>query len=1084
MFRRLHCCFSLLLLLSGALLHAQEICDNGFDDDGNGLTDLNDPSCICQGIFIGEDATDHLPNPSFEDFYCCPTWYANMGCALGWIQGTDGTSDFHHECGWVGEPVQYAGLTPFPDGAGVAGTIFSSGWKEYIAGCLYETLEAGVTYTLKFHIASTPITAGGAICNDGDVYYPAVDIAIFGNPTCAKMPLTTYDCPSAVEPSWTVIGSATYVPAVQWSEMEITFTPPTDIRAVMIGPPCSLPPGYTGGAPCFPYFLFDGLTLEKQTPVPDISISVQGHPCMDNLTLSAIGGATGATWQWFFDGVALSGETGVQLSLPESQYQNGTYSLLLLLGEQCLRADVTLDFPLPDPTVEEVFFCPGGQVACAGQTFSEPGVYDVALPSFQGCDSLVTCLVQRFPSGPPDTLRVVACTPPYVTAFGDTLVVSGLYSRSYTDRFGCDSTVHLDLRFLEPEIGISATGMLGCDSASVVNLTSLSDSILQGTPSLYWQGPTGGIKGSVQDSSVLAILPGTYCLELTLALDGISCRDTACLDLFMQDSLPLPPVLQVPHSVCPGQEFTVLAFPGSGSDSLVWMSSGGLNVNIQADSVFSLQALIPGKHTFCVSGVNDCGVSDSVCMELLVSAPHPPTMVQLTTCDQTQAGIDSLWLADQAGCDSLVIRTITFTGVYSEMKEVIVCGAGTDQLDTLLVTSGPCDSLFITQYRHVLPDTTRIDLTTCDPQLQGVSATILSNLWGCDSLVIVATTYVGTDTQFVQVQTCDPSQAGLQIQVLPGFLCDSVVVTETLWVPAIIERDTLTDCSLIGSGMDTLVYQASSGCDSLVITLRQGGGFEAAVTLTDESCAGVADGVIEVTVPQGGAEPLRYRLGQGLWQTGHVFVGLKPGSYVVEVESASGCRDTLAGLVIGAGSALSVDAGPDRTAEIGDLLTFVAVTSPSAVSWQWSATDPVNCPACPQMVLGPLSAVQDVVLRAFTAAGCEGTDVVRIELRARPGDTSSVYVPNGFSPNGDGINDLFIPYGSDPEIVIRFMDIYDRWGNALFHGTDLFWSDPTAGWDGSFRQNPMDPGVYVYVIEVEWPDGHKRLYKGDLTLVR
>lgn len=1074
----------LSFILMGGWLQAQEICDNGFDDDGNGLTDLNDPACVCEGITIPEDATDHLPNPSFEDIYCCPSWYAQMGCAAGWIQGTNGTSDFHHECGWIGAPVQHVGLAPFPDGSGVAGTIFSSGWKEYIAACLYETLEGGVTYTLKFHIASTPITGGGAICNDGDVYYPAVDIAIFGNPTCAKMPLATYGCPAAVEPTWTVIGSATYAPAAQWTEMEITFTPPTDIRAVMIGPPCNLPPGYGSGSPCFPYFLFDGLTLDKYTPVPDISISAQGHPCLDNLVLTALGGAPGASWQWFFDGIALPGETGAQLSLPESQYQDGTYSVLLILGEQCLRADIELQFPLPEPSVEEVLFCPGTKAICAGKTFDQPGAYDVVLSSAQGCDSLVTCLLQHFPFEPADTFRVVACAAPYISMHGDTLTKSGLYKRTFTDHFGCDSTVFLDLHILQPDALIQASGALGCDTTLGVTLQADTAVLGPGTAVLQWLGPSGGIQGDPKASAVTAKLPGTYCLWLEMTLDGTTCADSACIQLERLDSLPPMPGLAAPDQVCAGSQAQIqLALP-LGIDSVVWSVSAGLAVTATTDSSFLLSATSAGKHVFCAASRNACGESDTLCAEIFFLGAHPPTWVSGTTCDPATAGTDSLWLTDQHGCDSLVVRSFIFTGVYSETEQVIVCGAGVDFLDTLLVTSGPCDSLFITEYSHRLPDTVVLQAYTCDPAMAGTAVLSFTNQWGCDSLVIITTAYVGSDTQFVLLQTCDPTLVGISVDLVTGGPCDSVVVTEKVWVPALESRDTIVDCTKALSSIDTLTLQATTGCDSLVITLRQGGAYDPLVEIEPERCAGARNGSIGVLVGGGGTPPFRYRLGQGSWQVVADFTGLAPGTYSVQVEDANGCLHELQALLVGAGEVVSVDAGQDREVIPGAMVDLSAVCTPPAVSWQWTATDPLACASCPLTALGPVSVAQEVQVTAVTAEGCLGQDALRITLAARPGDTVDLYIPNGFSPNGDGINEIFSVFANTPEVTLRNLAIYDRWGNALFHAHDLPVNDPSRGWDGSFRGKVMDPGVYVYVIEAEWPDGSLRLFKGDLTLVR
>jgi hypothetical protein len=65
--------FWVLLLLPVTGLFGQvEICDNGIDDNGNGLIDLNDPFCTCSGISFSGDLTELIPNPSFEEMDCCP----------------------------------------------------------------------------------------------------------------------------------------------------------------------------------------------------------------------------------------------------------------------------------------------------------------------------------------------------------------------------------------------------------------------------------------------------------------------------------------------------------------------------------------------------------------------------------------------------------------------------------------------------------------------------------------------------------------------------------------------------------------------------------------------------------------------------------------------------------------------------------------------------------------------------------------------------------------------------------------------------------------------------------------------------
>src|SRR5680860_184376 len=117
--------YSLLLILTPFILNAQEICDNGIDDNGNGLIDLNDPECDCNGFGASQTIPSLIPNPSFEDHSCCPSSYSQLNCADTWIQATDATSDYFN-CGYSFGAADNVGLTP-PDGSGYVGAIYSNG---------------------------------------------------------------------------------------------------------------------------------------------------------------------------------------------------------------------------------------------------------------------------------------------------------------------------------------------------------------------------------------------------------------------------------------------------------------------------------------------------------------------------------------------------------------------------------------------------------------------------------------------------------------------------------------------------------------------------------------------------------------------------------------------------------------------------------------------------------------------------------------------------------------------------------------------------------------------------------------------
>jgi gliding motility-associated-like protein len=89
-------------------------------------------------------------------------------------------------------------------------------------------------------------------------------------------------------------------------------------------------------------------------------------------------------------------------------------------------------------------------------------------------------------------------------------------------------------------------------------------------------------------------------------------------------------------------------------------------------------------------------------------------------------------------------------------------------------------------------------------------------------------------------------------------------------------------------------------------------------------------------------------------------------------------------------------------------------------------------------------------------------------------------VPSGFTPNGDGLNDVFRPVGIKFQNMLEFR-IYNRWGQQLFYS-----NNPKVGWDGTFNGVPQDIGVYYYVIIVGKPggDGLNLTYKGEVTLIR
>ena len=93
--------------------------------------------------------------------------------------------------------------------------------------------------------------------------------------------------------------------------------------------------------------------------------------------------------------------------------------------------------------------------------------------------------------------------------------------------------------------------------------------------------------------------------------------------------------------------------------------------------------------------------------------------------------------------------------------------------------------------------------------------------------------------------------------------------------------------------------------------------------------------------------------------------------------------------------------------------------------------------------------------------------------------TSKLDFPNAFSPNGDGMNDIYRAK-TDYQSIVEFKAvIYNRWGQKLYE-----WNNPAGGWDGTYKGNPVKQGVYYVQVTAKGADGRRFNIKKDVNLLR
>lgn len=248
--------------------------------------------------------------------------------------------------------------------------------------------------------------------------------------------------------------------------------------------------------------------------------------------------------------------------------------------------------------------------------------------------------------------------------------------------------------------------------------------------------------------------------------------------------------------------------------------------------------------------------------------------------------------------------------------------------------------------------------------------------------------------------------------------------------------------------------------------------------IIDVLCHGESTGSISV-IGSGGTAPYEYTIDGETFQPSNTFENLHAGNYTISVMDAMGCSVGL-DAIITEPVPLVVDAGPDQTIDLGFSTDIRAIVSEFPVTFAWAPTDFLSCIDCinPDVIMPTNTITYQITVT--NPDGCTATDQVTIEVtKNRP-----IYIPNAFSPNNDGINDFFTLYGGPAASQILEIKIFNRWGGLVFERQNIALNDESLGWDGLFKGQLVNPGVFAFFAEIEFIDNEVVLLEGDVTVVR
>lgn len=395
----------------------------------------------------------------------------------------------------------------------------------------------------------------------------------------------------------------------------------------------------------------------------------------------------------------------------------------------------------------------------------------------------------------------------------------------------------------------------------------------------------------------------------------------------------------------------------------------------------------------------------------------------------------------------------------------------------LLITS--CDSAFINgiSYTQSGNFTQRLkNRNLCDSILNldleiNKSYHNKYSISSCDSIIVGNERYFATGNYIQKLQTwhgCD-SLIDLELIISKSSRTDTMMeICDSLMINGMVYRE---------SGQYINYLKSHSGCDSLLyldLTVRPGNN-------------GTLHAGNDLTVCQGDSIGLRAEFSGNakyLWRSSHgyfssvdqltsLYLATSPGANQVYLEASDDCNYWIDSLTILVHPKTQIQILGDPFIHACTESIFTAV---GGLNYHWTPANIVECldRTCSKVLLTKYN--ESTVLTADANEPCTIPASINLVMEQT---TSDIYVPNVFSPNGDQINDIFLPVITIDRIHNYSLNIYDRWGTLLFETSDL-----NSGWNGVYRQTHMEPAVYSYLIQYYTCD-HKRIIKsGDLTLVR
>lgn len=644
-----------------------------------------------------------------------------------------------------------------------------------------------------------------------------------------------------------------------------------------------------------------------------------------------------------------------------------------------------------------------------------------------------------------------------------------------------------------------------------------------------WTTTDGDIQAGLNSLSPQVNAPGLYSLLVTNTVNG--CTDETSVEVIQDIEKPKVKLAQPNLLTCIKKEITLDASGSSFGPSfeLEWFTFSGNFVSGEA----GLSPLVdePGTYILNITNTrNDCFSSDTLFVDQNIEAPVADAGGDaiLTCADQnlTLVGTaftnfgDIVWqwttvdgniISGIQSLTPLVNETGTYRLTVTDKKNGCT---DTDEVEVGIDTISPTVVIAIPATLTCVRDTVVLDATGTENGLGYLLqwSTISGNIVGGFSSLTPVVDKPGI--YLLQVTSQDNGCTGKEsVQVLEDREYPIVDAGAPVELPCYEDQINLfgtvsvelADVGISWSSPDGMIGGGGSSLNPIILA---GGTYVLQVMNLTNGCVSfdsvevvenkpsqlelegdnppcVGDpGAIRVTHITGGTAPYLFSLNtSGTFTPSSEFTGLEPGWHTVTAQDMNGCETDPVPWLIEHAPELQLIIPGDTELRLGeDFQIEVQVNFPEdeITLIQWSNSSSLSCDDCLNPYATPLESTEYEV-RVENLNGCPVQGSIRLFVDER----TRIFVPNAFSPDGDGENDVFMIFAPEEGIRrIKTFKVFDRWGEMVYAYNNFVPNDPAAGWDGTYRGELLKPQVLVWYAEVEMVNGEVRVLDGDITLIR